>query len=124
MRKKITILGSTGSIGKNTIEVINNHPDNFEIIALTARSDAKTLAAQANAFQPKFIAIEDEKKLSELKSYKNTHDKVWELTFETENDCRSSVFDFAQENGLKTLQLNLKSKNLEEIFREKTSEKG
>ena len=63
-------------------------------------------------------------KLSELKSYKNTHDKVWELTFETENDCRSSVFDFAQENGLKTLQLNLKSKNLEEIFREKTSEKG
>ena len=63
-------------------------------------------------------------KLAELKSYKNTHDKVWELTFETENDCRSSVFDFAQENGLKTLQLNLKSKNLEEIFREKTSEKG
>jgi ABC-2 type transport system ATP-binding protein len=63
-------------------------------------------------------------KLSELKSYKNPHDKVWELTFETENDCRSSVFDFAQENGLKTLQLNLKSKNLEEIFREKTSEKG
>ena len=59
-------------------------------------------------------------KLSELKSYKNTHDNVWELTFETENDCRSSVFDFAQENGLKTLQLNLKSKNLEEIFREKT----
>jgi ABC-2 type transport system ATP-binding protein len=59
-------------------------------------------------------------KLLNLKSYKNTHDKVWELTFETENDCRSSVFDFAQENGLKTLQLNLKNKNLEEIFREKT----
>ncbi len=60
-------------------------------------------------------------KLSDLKSFKNTHDKVWELTFETENDCRSSVFDFAQENGLKTLQINLKSKNLETIFREKTS---
>ena len=62
-------------------------------------------------------------KLSELKSFKNTHDNIWELTFETENDCRSSVFDFAQENGLKTLQLNLKSKNLEEIFREKTTKK-
>lgn len=60
-------------------------------------------------------------KLSELKSNKNTHDKVWELTFETEKDCRPSVFDFAQENGLKILQLNLKSKNLEEIFREKTA---
>ena len=62
-------------------------------------------------------------KLPQIKSYKNTHDKVWELTFETEKDCRSSVFDFAQENGLKTLQLNLKSKNLETIFREKTSKK-
>jgi ABC-2 type transport system ATP-binding protein len=60
-------------------------------------------------------------KLSDLKSFKNTHDKVWELTFETENDCRSSVFDFAQENGLKALQINLKNKNLETIFREKTS---
>jgi ABC-2 type transport system ATP-binding protein len=60
-------------------------------------------------------------KLAQLKTTKNTHDKVWELTFETESDCRSSVFDFAQENGLKILQLNLKSKNLEEIFREKTA---
>ena len=60
-------------------------------------------------------------KLSDLKSFKNTHENVWELTFETENDCRSSVFDFAHDNGLKTLQLNLKNKNLETIFREKTS---
>ncbi len=63
-------------------------------------------------------------KLSYLKSYKNTNEKVWELTFETETDMRSSLFDFAQENGLKTLQISLKSKNLEEIFREKTSKKS
>ena len=50
MSKKITILGSTGSIGKNTIEVIKNDRDKFEIVALTARSDLKTLAAQANEF--------------------------------------------------------------------------
>lgn len=62
-------------------------------------------------------------KLSNLASYKNTHDNVWELTFETETDMRSALFDFAQENGLKTLQLSLKSKNLEEIFREKTANK-
>ncbi len=60
-------------------------------------------------------------KLSDLKSYRNTHDKVWELTFETETDMRSSLFDFAQENGLKTLQINHKNKNLEAIFREKTA---
>jgi len=62
-------------------------------------------------------------KLSDLKSFKNTHDKVWELTFETEDDKRPSVFDFAQENGLRALQLTLKSKNLEQIFREKTAKK-
>lgn len=62
-------------------------------------------------------------KLSDLKSVKNTHDKVWELTFETEDDKRPSVFDFAQENGLRALQLTLKSKNLEQIFREKTAKK-
>jgi ABC-2 type transport system ATP-binding protein len=60
-------------------------------------------------------------KLSDLKIFKNTHDKVWELTFETETDMRSAIFDFAQENGLKTLQISLKSKNLEAIFREKTA---
>lgn len=60
-------------------------------------------------------------KLSDLKTFKNTHDKVWELTFETEEDKRPAVFDFAQENGLRALQLALKNKNLEQIFREKTS---
>jgi len=62
-------------------------------------------------------------KLSDLKTFKNTHDKVWELTFETEEDKRPAVFDFAQENGLRALQLTLKNKNLEQIFREKTSKK-
>ena len=63
-------------------------------------------------------------KLSDLKTFKNTHDNVWELIFETEEDKRPSVFDFAQENGLRALQLSLKSKNLEQIFREKTSKKS
>ena len=62
-------------------------------------------------------------KLSDLKTFKNTHDNVWELIFETEEDKRPSVFDFAQENGLRALQLSLKSKNLEQIFREKTAKK-
>jgi len=59
--------------------------------------------------------------LSDLKSVVNKQNNSWELTFETETDKRSDVFDFAQQNGLKTLQINLKSKNLETIFREKTS---
>lgn len=55
-----------------------------------------------------------------LKSFKNTHDKVWELTFSSEKDMRPEVFDFAQANGLKTLQINQKNKNLETVFREMT----
>ena len=58
--------------------------------------------------------------LPNFKSAINTHDLIWELTFISAEDMRSKLFDFANENGLKTLQLNLKSKNLEQIFREKT----
>ena len=82
---------------------------------------------KAQVIEVEFDKVVDDSlfsKLVDLKSFKNTHDKVWELTFETENDCRSSVFDFAQQNGLKALQISLKSKNLETIFREKTSAKN
>jgi ABC-2 type transport system ATP-binding protein len=61
-------------------------------------------------------------KIPHLKSYKNTHDMLWELTFLSDKDMRPTVFDFAHENGLKTLQLNQKNKNLETIFREITKE--
>ncbi len=58
--------------------------------------------------------------LPHLVSYKNTHDFTWELVFSTEVDMRPAIFDFAHDNGLKTLQLNLKNKNLETVFREMT----
>jgi ABC-2 type transport system ATP-binding protein len=58
--------------------------------------------------------------LANLKTYQNNGDNLWLLTFNTEEDMRPNIFDFAQANGLKTLQISLKSKNLEQIFREKT----
>jgi ABC-2 type transport system ATP-binding protein len=58
--------------------------------------------------------------LPNIKTYKSTSANLWILTFTTEEDMRPKVFDFAHDNGLKTLQISLKSKNLEEIFREKT----
>ncbi|RVU89778.1 gliding motility-associated ABC transporter ATP-binding subunit GldA [Flavobacterium columnare] len=48
------------------------------------------------------------------------NENYWELTFNSEKDMRSDLFDFAQLNGLKMLQLSQKNKNLESIFREKT----
>ena len=59
-------------------------------------------------------------KLPNLTGYKNIHDMIWELTFVADKDMRPTVFDFAQENGLKTLQLNQKNKNLEAVFRDVT----
>ena len=58
--------------------------------------------------------------LPNIKTYKNTNGNLWEIVFATEVDMRPALFDFATNNGLKTLQLNQKNKNLEQIFREKT----
>src|SRR6478752_3112708 len=55
-----------------------------------------------------------------LKSFKNIQGFSWELTFVSDKDMRPTVFDFAYDNGLKTLQLNQKNKNLEAVFREIT----
>jgi ABC-2 type transport system ATP-binding protein len=59
-------------------------------------------------------------KIENLTSFKNTQNTIWELTFEANKDMRPAVFDFANANGLKTLQLNQKNKNLETVFREMT----
>ena len=56
-----------------------------------------------------------------LKSANNVHDTIWELTFDTSKDMRPAVFDFAHDNGLKTLSLTTKNKNLERLFRELTA---
>jgi len=59
--------------------------------------------------------------LPSLVSYENNEDFTWCITFESEEDMRSKVFDFAQENGFKILSLNTQNKDLETLFREVTS---
>jgi ABC-2 type transport system ATP-binding protein len=56
-----------------------------------------------------------------LTSANNVHDTIWELTFDTSKDMRPVIFDFAHDNGLKTLNLTTKNKNLESLFRELTA---
>lgn len=57
--------------------------------------------------------------LANVVSYKNEYN-TWYITFESEEDMRPKIFDFAQENGLKILSLNTQNKNLETLFREVT----
>ena len=74
------------------------------------------------------IEVEFDQKVNEtqiatienISSYSNIDGAIWELTFATDKDMRPVVFDFATTNGLKTLQLNQKNKNLETVFREVT----
>ncbi|SDS10054.1 gliding motility-associated ABC transporter ATP-binding subunit GldA [Gramella sp. MAR_2010_147] len=60
-------------------------------------------------------------KIPYLASAKNTGGFTYELIFDTDKDMRPAVFDFAHDNGLKTLQLNQKTKNLESLFTELTN---
>ena len=61
-------------------------------------------------------------KLPKVSKVKNTHDFVYEITFDSSEDMRSHVFDFAHDNELKILQLHQKHASLESMFRELTSE--
>jgi 1-deoxy-D-xylulose-5-phosphate reductoisomerase len=69
--KTISIFGSTGSIGKNTVEIIKDNPDNFQVIALVAKNDFKTLISQALQLKPLHVVIESEKYFSEVKKSLN-----------------------------------------------------
>lgn len=56
----ITILGSTGSIGTSTLDVVARHPDRFQIVALTANSQADLLFKQCRQFKPRYAVLLDE----------------------------------------------------------------
>ena len=65
-KKRLAILGSTGSIGTQTLEVVRKHPDAFEIEVLTAQSSVKRLIEQAIEFKPNVVVIGDEKYYREI----------------------------------------------------------
>lgn len=68
MKKQIAILGSTGSIGTQALQVIDEHPDLFEAYCLTANNKVKELAEQARRYNPAAVVIANENKYEELKS--------------------------------------------------------
>ena len=65
--KQISILGATGSIGQNTLDLIASAKDEFEVVALTGSQNIKLLAQSAIDFNAKIVAISDESKFNELK---------------------------------------------------------
>ena len=70
MKKKIAILGSTGSIGKTLIEIIRNNKKNFDIVLLTADKNYKEIFKQAKYFKVKNLIITNQKSFNKLKKKK------------------------------------------------------
>ncbi len=69
--KTVSIFGSTGSIGKNTIKVIEESPDNYQTVALIANSNVELLAKQAIQLNAKIAVTADESKFEQLKNALN-----------------------------------------------------
>ncbi len=67
MKKKIALLGSTGTIGDNTLALVEAFPEKYEVVCLAAHSSAEKIIAQAMIFRPKFVSV-SEKVYSQVKA--------------------------------------------------------
>ncbi|MGC2047961.1 MAG: 1-deoxy-D-xylulose-5-phosphate reductoisomerase, partial [Gallionella sp.] len=65
--QRITILGSTGSIGTSTLDVVARHPDRFRVFALTANRQDDLLFRQCHQFKPKYAVLLDERAAKQLR---------------------------------------------------------
>src|SRR5689334_19569428 len=65
--KKLTILGSTGSIGVSTLDVVTAHPEMFQVVALTAGNNLDLLKRQIELFSPRIVSVLSEKNARALK---------------------------------------------------------
>ena len=65
--KKIAILGSTGSIGTQTLDVVREHPDELSVVALAAGRNKEKLREQIREFHPKVVSLSEEKMALEMK---------------------------------------------------------
>ena len=90
-KKKITILGSSGSVGRSTLDIVNNHSDKFEIVGLTINKDYSTLIKQIKIFNPKVVAIKDEEAYKKFKSESNFDN----VTILGGNECLTDILDFS-----------------------------
>lgn len=66
--KAITILGSTGSIGTQTLDIVAQYPDQFRVVGLAAGRNVEMLIAQIRSFKPEIVAISEEDKLPQLQA--------------------------------------------------------
>lgn len=87
MMKNIVVLGSTGSIGKNTLEVVRNLKDTFQVIGLSSNSRWELLAEQIEEFKPRYVALNDCELVRKLqRRFQGSH-----LEILTGNNCLQEI---------------------------------
>ncbi|MFH1653704.1 MAG: 1-deoxy-D-xylulose-5-phosphate reductoisomerase [Pseudomonadota bacterium] len=91
--KKISILGSTGSIGTNVLNVVREHPDKFEVVALAEGHDVKLLSEQIKEFCPRLVSVRDEAAVKTLRSL--ISDSTLEIKFGIDGACDVATIDDA-----------------------------
>jgi len=102
-KQRIAILGSTGSIGTQALEIVRQHPEKFDVVVLTANSNCSQLIEQALEFNPTYAIICDERKYEDLRTASPSSvqvlsgkDKIDEIVVEDEIDIvLNSLVGFA-----------------------------
>ena len=109
MKKKIAIFGSTGSIGKNLINIINKNKNEFEVVLLTAHKNSNLLLRQAKILRAKNLIITDKKKFNDLK-LKKYNFKIYQ-NFKNLNKIFRNKIDYVMSSitGLDGLEPTIKS---------------
>tara|TARA_B100000029_G_C17562338_1_gene953818 strand:+ start:239 stop:1399 length:1161 start_codon:yes stop_codon:yes gene_type:complete len=74
MKKKVTIFGSTGSIGASTLDIINDHPDKYEIVGLSINNNYEKLLEQVKIYKPKVVSIKNEQSYKKFKELNKSND--------------------------------------------------
>jgi len=88
--RNLCILGSTGSIGENTLDVISRHPDMFKVRALTANTQVEKLAKQCHQFQPDIVVVANSQLANQLKDLINI--KVTRVLFGQEGLIEAATY--------------------------------
>ncbi len=91
--KNVVVLGATGSIGTNTLDIIARHPDKFNVLAISGHSNVNKLAELAQKFKPEFVVISDSNKYSQLSDLIGNGSTVLAGAQELETICQLDAVD-------------------------------
>ncbi|MDC9590789.1 1-deoxy-D-xylulose-5-phosphate reductoisomerase [Xenorhabdus sp. XENO-10] len=91
--KRLTILGSTGSIGKSTLSVVRNNPDKFSVVALVAGKNIEVMAQQCLEFHPQYAAMADEQSAKALRQLLQEQGSQTEVLFGKDAICDLAALD-------------------------------